>query len=747
MGEYDHVNIASTREALEKMSQGIDEIFEKVVEDHKTKNLEVLPGFLDFQLKFPKTHIERAKELLKRKDFKIAVSGGFSAGKSTLINAIIGMPDMLPTQAGECTMSITLVSNPAGGDEHVEAKYFTRQQALQYVYTNARYNAVLVKHKDEVLNNYTEEKAIKGIKEGAEMASKVPEHKAKKDELDELLYYLDQYKDRLGTVHIDKIQNAPLYLTTDHQNRGLGHLLLIEQVHLFRKMDMFKEKGSVIIDLPGSDSVNERQRDLSFNYLRECDAIMIVLGPRGLDANAQTLWTKLSKEFNDVKDKLFFVINMFDSLPADQLKKAEIERVLKSQVIDQLINFNLDPTKLYLTSGLRQEFEQRKAAGAISPTQLVQLEGIHRDCEAKLGSLDENIIPELRNKIVRCLEPKDGGVAYLRDELTKYLERDIQCIRLKEVYLYLNMGQQAINTLLGPEQKRYQAIAGNKVGLGQQVTEFFEKTKETFMEEVQMIPNVVAQVVPKIMQGMAPELNKMVDSSIKKLKTFKFAAKPNKRVKAIKEEIIEHMKDTLTDSFAKLVSEKVPAPITSKLFESVEKTKVGVIIEKISQQLGKDYGTGFQRILDDFNKNIIEFTYMRAIEETWPLQDAEIEVADSPGNRSWDEETEVSFKKDMTQLFTGQISGLSQHLGGIIGRHYRYMIMKLVENFNNLIDTLFEVVRSDPMAVALPMALIVGDDDDEKIKLERALISYMERWDSLKADAQPAVNAFGSKDE
>ena len=114
-----NVNVDEMHTAMSTALAGLSKIYEKVVEDHKEAN--ICSGYTDYMGETPKAFLDRARAKLEKKKYKIGFAGGFSGGKSTLVNALLNEPDLLAAEAGECTMSITVISSPkSGGDEHVE---------------------------------------------------------------------------------------------------------------------------------------------------------------------------------------------------------------------------------------------------------------------------------------------------------------------------------------------------------------------------------------------------------------------------------------------------------------------------------------------------------------------------------------------------------------------------------------------------------------------------------------------------
>lgn len=724
----DTIDIAETREILNRLCSGFTELFEQVVEDHK--KLQVCRNFTEFRAELPTTFLDRAHKRLDKKGYKVGFAGPFSGGKSTIVNALLGEPDLLPTQAGECTMSVTVVQAPSrGADEHVEVFYFSEEDALRYVLTNARYAILFARYKDE-LEPFDSEKAKRIIRKIIEDVRSSDEHRVKGPELAEFLSYLEKYRDRLGSRHIDKIENCAQYLTTDEKNRGLGHLLSIEQVHMFRNCRLFNEKGVGIVDLPGTDAVNDRQRELSHNYLSQADAIMLIVEPKGLAQAHKELWEELGKYNNEVRGKIFFIMNMFDRYSSDDLRKKEVERVLLAQVWNQLVNFGLDPEKLYLTSALYQDLVNRRDLGKATDKQMGDLERLRNEFSIKRSGLDANIDPRIRPLIVQCFT--DGGINGVRERLVRYLERDIQIERLKEVFLDLERCYEASEQLLAPERELVDKLLTEVRSRAREVHQFFETAKEKFLDNLSVIPRGLEKVVPASLDKVKKILEAGISRVIDNFNIERLVLRMRIRnVRDIKMQVIETFKSDLSARFADFVKDNVPPLIKNKIHEQIADSRVGEILEELGKQLQQPYGERFQVMMRNFDASLDMFTYMRALEETWSIQDAPIEPRTVEPKLT--EEVELAFRADLKKLFVEFFLQACSKLEAPLRRHYETLLLDLIEKFEALVTEVSAEIKKDPDAVELPVSLLAGSDEgDEEARKQRCLVNYFQIFNGIK---------------
>jgi len=256
--------LVELRSQLESLYTELNVIKEKTEKDYGEEQF--LTSYDEYQKENPGATLNRASRRIKRKGFNICLAGGFSGGKSTTINALLQEPGLLAAEAGECTMSITSITAPERGEnEHISIFYYTREEALKNVVTNARYYVAFEGQVDELAVETDEEKIIAAIKAAAaEMAAGSDgEDRKRGSELTEFLDYVEKFANRLGKEHTDEIRNGNQYLTTDREDKGMGHLMLIERVQVYRNNPLFVENGIRIVDLPGTDSPNERQKELT----------------------------------------------------------------------------------------------------------------------------------------------------------------------------------------------------------------------------------------------------------------------------------------------------------------------------------------------------------------------------------------------------------------------------------------------------------------------------------------------------
>ncbi|MFC1707135.1 dynamin family protein [Planctomycetota bacterium] len=729
-------DLKEAKATLRDMCVGMSELYDQVTKDHQQHN--ICRGYHDYQKSMPKTYLDRARERIVREKYAVGFAGGFSAGKSTLINALFGAPDMLPAEAGECTMSITLVSAPPdGGEEHVEVKYFAREDAIRYVIENERYSPIFGDFKDDILGGFTAEKGIAAIKDGIRRVETMDRTQLAqgepKRELEDFLGALEEHGPQLGGTKMDRIAAAPDYLTTASDGGGFGHLLLIEQVRLYRNNPLFNEQGVHIVDLPGSDSTNPRQAELSYNYLAEADAIMLAVEPRGLSAESKNIWERLARNNYSIRNKMFFLVNKFDTIPVGDLKKSPLEKLLKTQVLNKLQMYNLDPGKLYLTSALRADLENRRDQRIITPEQLEQLNGIIKDCQNKGASLDPDIDPSIRPLVERVYQ--DGAIPKVREMLVEYLSWDIQVERLKEIYADLKKVYDASDKLLSSEESKLKSIRSRRRTQSSQIAEFFEDAKNQFVDAVAVIPSNVEIAVGSGLEAVKTDLQKTVAGMIDRFPFQRIMMRmrvPNPT--DVKMEVIKLLKTQVSVKFAEIVQKRICYMITDKLRDQVKTSRVDQIVEMLATDLGTDHGKRFSHLIELSCGSIEKFTYLRALENTWEIQDADMRP--SGYEPKWTPDVEGEFKEDLKAVFVEPMVDAAAGMEQPLARHYREYFYDLVQKMEELIEELRLEIKRDPDRVKLPIDILTGDAEaSEEQRIEAALAQYAEKWGAIESQA------------
>ena len=287
--------------------------------------------------------LEDKKERLQNRDLTIALFGAFSAGKSSFSNALFG-EQILPVSPNPTTAVISRISPVTEGLQH---------------------GTVLISFKDEqtLVNDIKaiakdlepEENSFDGLIEWIQ-ANQIHEHpNLTKTYQSYLLAVLNGYeyrKNQLGQTVSITLEEFAAFVTDESK------ACYIETVDLFYDCELTR-KGITLVDTPGADSVNARHTNVSFDYIKQADAIIYVTyynhAITSADRDFLIQLGRVKEAFE--LDKMFFIVNASD-LAANE---SELKLVL-DYVEDQLLQFGIRNAKIFPVSSKRSLEEKASNA-------------------------------------------------------------------------------------------------------------------------------------------------------------------------------------------------------------------------------------------------------------------------------------------------------------------------------------------------------------------------------------------------
>lgn len=245
----------------------------------------------------------------------IAVFGAFSAGKSSLLNAVLSEP-LLAVSPNPTTAAVTQIR---AGDETLMDATVTAKTEAQ-LWDDVREAALQVHLDPENLPDVIERAN----------ALRIPDLPAQARRPASFLKSVAAgYADmagRLGSTWTVPIDELRTYTANEQV------ACFLQQVDVSQRA-AFLERGFVLVDTPGVDSIHRRHTDVAFQYMRKADAIVFVL-------YYTHAFSRVDKDFllqlagvQDVSelDKLFVVINAVDLAKSDEEREA-----VRARVVDEL---------------------------------------------------------------------------------------------------------------------------------------------------------------------------------------------------------------------------------------------------------------------------------------------------------------------------------------------------------------------------------------------------------------------------
>ena len=214
------------------------QVFNKLNElwDHLTKLEAVVEDFSETSLKFADEPIEQVLDKIRSFEPSVSVIGQIKAGKSTLLNALIGETDLLPSDVNPWTSVITalhLNSRNRPQDTRALFRFFDQHEWDRLVATGGRLGetaqrAGFENEVEEVKSQVTQMRQTTEARLGAEFETLIGSSHGyetiEKDIIDRYICYGDPDDLEDGAqqgVYADLTKSADLYIDRPHLPKGL----------------------------------------------------------------------------------------------------------------------------------------------------------------------------------------------------------------------------------------------------------------------------------------------------------------------------------------------------------------------------------------------------------------------------------------------------------------------------------------------------------------------------------------------
>ncbi|MEB6214810.1 dynamin family protein [Mammaliicoccus sciuri] len=287
--------------------------YKEVQTEHQENNLQQLKDQINHLKKLPlfegEVHnIESQVERIENNITKIAVFGTFSAGKSSLINAILQKPVLL-SSPNPTTASITEISY--GTEQEVTFK--TYEQLLEEInhiteFANKQYSTI---------ESFIDDKDIK------QHASLSSNHLAFFEAIEtNFNHYKDILKEGKSVAFdIEELEK----LTADDT-----HAAFVHKINLRLEEEWLKDK--IIIDSPGLNSNNQRHTRETEQIIASSDLIIYVSYYNHAFTDKDGEFLTYMRDMNNLQQSqgLKFVINAIDLAESEEDKQAVISYVESS---------------------------------------------------------------------------------------------------------------------------------------------------------------------------------------------------------------------------------------------------------------------------------------------------------------------------------------------------------------------------------------------------------------------------------
>ncbi len=325
---------------------------------HQCENLEAhvnrLLGLLDKEPSLRGQHntaaIKTSRDKAIAPRFEIVFAGTYSAGKSMLINALLGQ-DLLYSSTGHATgIECYIEYAKSLEEERVDLTFLSISEVQEEV--NDRCKTLKLPSVD-----ITQEVEIQKLREECKKITE--DHKGsgkteKEDEAEGLLALLEGFG--ANRPHIDQSKNNTKGMEDlgfsnkkahDYARRGINSAVL-KGIKYYCHYPLL-EDGNVLVDLPGIDAPVLRDAKLTYRKVEDpnTSAVICVMkaDQEGEIEPAEKKLTEAIRENSGIGDRVFYVFNRIDKTWRDPKLK---------QALDNLISEDFSNTRrgIYETSAL-----------------------------------------------------------------------------------------------------------------------------------------------------------------------------------------------------------------------------------------------------------------------------------------------------------------------------------------------------------------------------------------------------------
>lgn len=290
---------------------------------------EPLPGFA-LRVKALRQRSTRLEHNL----FTVALFGAFSAGKSSLANALLG-DNILPVSPNPTTAAINKILPPTKQYPHGTVK-------------------VKLKSQDDLAADVMASLAVLGCKaddlagglmliETLDIREIPLEGKPHLSFLSAVARGQKDFMEKLGQETI--VGYAEFYDFVVQEDRAC----FVEWIEVYYSCPL-TEKGIVLVDTPGSNSINARHTNVAFDYIKNSDAVLFLTYYNNpfCKADAQFL-AQLGKVKDSFDlDKMFFLINAADLASTAEELGLVLKHVEENLRSNQIIRPRLFPVSSQL---------------------------------------------------------------------------------------------------------------------------------------------------------------------------------------------------------------------------------------------------------------------------------------------------------------------------------------------------------------------------------------------------------------
>lgn len=275
--------------------------------------------------------LQRRALRLRDGSYTIALFGAFSAGKSSFANALLGA-QVLPVSPHPTTAAINRILAPADGMSHGQAVItFKTIEAMQ---------ADLAYSFESLQLGIWKQRSWQQEVGKIRAADIPPSGRAHYSFLKAATAGWEHHAPQLGKKKVISLDDFAPYVSEE------SIACFVENVDLYYSCPL-TEQGIIIVDTPGADSIHARHTGVTFQYMKNCDALLYVTyyNHAFSRADRQFLAHLGRVKGSFALDKMFFLVNAADLASSPQELNDVVEHVK-----DGLRGAGIESPQLYAIS-------------------------------------------------------------------------------------------------------------------------------------------------------------------------------------------------------------------------------------------------------------------------------------------------------------------------------------------------------------------------------------------------------------
>lgn len=278
---------------------------------------------------------------LAQAEFPVAFFGSFSAGKSTIINAILRR-EVLPESVKSTTAFPTIIRRGAPDRAVVwyidEATRLEMQKELTYTIDDQINNSLTEGRKP----GQSAEDYLKTVQDAIGRYEQTAGTRINRDaftKLQQLLLNWNRFPEPSKTISLSEMKT---YV------EGHGDALFIDRIEVFSDIDL--PNDIILVDLPGLAVSNIQHVQFTKRYIQEqAKAFVVCMKPKHLlEGEEINFLDETNKENATILQRSFWVINQWDT--QNELHRKEEEQNFWSRV--QSYHFAINPERFFKVSAL-----------------------------------------------------------------------------------------------------------------------------------------------------------------------------------------------------------------------------------------------------------------------------------------------------------------------------------------------------------------------------------------------------------